>query len=139
MRTWILIFAIIFLVGLFVVPQSQAATKQVTFEWQQNAEDLAELDHWELFMSLDPNLPFDQWTKQGDIPYTGTPADWYDATFTITLPDGAETQTWFKMVAVSKAALASDPSEPQENAPTVFDFKAPAASTDLAAAFNSQT
>lgn len=118
---------------------AHAADKAATFEWQQEATDLPDLDHWELYMSLDPNLPFDQWSKQGDIPYAGTPADWYDATFTITLPDGAETPAWFKMIAVDKAGNPSDPSDFQEGAPTVFDFKAPAAVADLAATYDAQS
>jgi hypothetical protein len=115
-----------------------AGDKLLTFEWQQTAEDLPELDHWELYMALDDALPFDQWAKQGDIPYTGTPADWYDAGFTITVPDGAETATWFKMTAVDKEGLSSDPSEMQEGAPTILDFKPPAAVADLAGVFDNQ-
>jgi hypothetical protein len=115
-----------------------AGERQLTFEWQQNAEDLPDLAKWQLFMSLDPALPFDQWALQGDIVYDGTPASWYDATFSITVPDGAETSTWFKMTAVDTEGLSSDPSEMQEGAPTVIDFKPPAAVADLAGTYDNQ-
>jgi hypothetical protein len=117
---------------------ADAGEKQLTFEWQQNAEDLPDLAKWELFMSLDDALPFDQWAKQGEIPYTGTPADWYDAGFTITVPDGQETATYFKMTAIDTEGLSSLPSEMQEGAPTIIDFKPPAAVADLAAVFDNQ-
>lgn len=115
-----------------------AGDKQLTFEWQQNADDLPDLAKWELFMSLDPNLPFDQWASQGEIPYDGTPASWYDATFTITVPDGQETSTWFKMTAIDNAGNSSDPSDVQEGAPTIIDFKPPVAVTDLAGSYDNQ-
>ena len=68
-------------------------------------------------MSLDPDLPFDQWALQGDIDYDGNPASWYDATFTISVPDGAETSTWFKMTAIDTEGLSSDPSDYQGGRP----------------------
>jgi hypothetical protein len=115
-----------------------AAEKQLTIEWQQAEDDLPDLARWELFMSLDPDLPFDQWALQGPVPYDGNPASWYDATFTITVPDGAETATWFKMTAIDTGGLTSAPSELQEGAPTVIDFKPPAAVVDLAAVYDNQ-
>jgi hypothetical protein len=127
----------IIIICLFAT-MAPAADRQLTFEWQQTAEDLPDLDKWELFMSLDPDLPFDQWALQGPVPYDGNPASWYDATFTITVPDGAETSTWFKMTAIDKDGLSSLPSEFQEGAPLVIDFKPPAAVADLAAIFDNQ-
>jgi len=130
------IFVILLIV--LVAGLAFAGDKQLTFEWQQAADDLPDLAKWQLFMSLDPDLPFDQWALQGDIVYTGTPADWYDAPFTITVPDGAETATYFKMTAIDTGGLSSDPSDLQEGAPTIIDFKPPAAVADLAAVFDNQ-
>lgn len=134
MKCLALIITIFFLAFSMAI----AADRQLTFEWQQVSEDLPDLDRWELFMSLDPDLPFDQWALQGPVPYDGNPASWYDANFTITVPDGAETATWFKMTAVGHDGVSSLPSEFQEGAPLVIDFKAPAAVADLAATYDNQ-
>jgi len=133
LKTIFVIFLIVMLAGF-----AQAGEKQLTFEWQQEADDLPDLAKWELFMSLDPDIPFDQWALQGDIVYDGNPASWYDATFTITVPDGQETPTYFKMTAIDHAGNDSDPSDLQEGAPTVIDFKPPAAVADLAGVYANQ-
>lgn len=104
MKYLALIISIIFLSFSLAI----AGDKQLTFEWQQNEEDLPELAEWELFMSLDATLPFDQWVSQGKITYDGNPASWYDATFTITVPDGAETATYFKMTAIDNEAYQAN-------------------------------
>ena len=117
---------------------AQAGERQLVFEWQQDAGDLPDLARWELFMSLDPDLPFDQWASQGTVDYDGNPASWYNAPFTISFPDGAETSAWFKMTAIDTEGLASGPSDFQEGAPTVIDFKPPAAVADLAAVYDNQ-
>lgn len=136
---WNILLAVIIIFLLFGAWVTYAGEKQLTFEWQQLAEDLPDLAKWELFMSLDEALPFDQWASQGEIVYDGNPASWYDATFSITVPDGAETATWFKMTAIDKEGLSSEPSELQEGAPTIIDFKPPAAVADLASSYNAQT
>lgn len=117
---------------------AEAGEKELKIEWQQDQGDLSLLTGWELFSSQDPDLPFDQWFKQGDIPYDGNPASVYDATFTITAPDGAETPFWFKMTAVDTEGKATGPSAVQEEAPFIVDFKPPAAVTDLAGVYDNQ-
>ena len=125
---------------LFTFSYAYSAERQLTFEWEQESTDLPEnggdLDHWELFSTTDDALPFDQWKKEGDVPYTGPPP--FDANFQIMAPDGQETNFYFKMTAVDTAGNASDPSDFQEGAPTLIDFKpppAPVASGD----YNNQT
>lgn len=116
----------------------QAGEKQLTFLWEQAADDLPVLDHWELYQSEDALAAW-PWTKTGDIPYAGTPGDTYDAIFSITVPDGQETSLYFKMTAVDTAGLTSDPSALGDPAPVVIDFKPPAAVADLVADYNNQS
>jgi hypothetical protein len=129
-------FLVLFFVSFGI---ALAGEKQLTLEWEQESSDLPEnggdLDHWELFSTTNNTLPFDQWKKEGDIPYTGPPP--FDANFNITAPDGQETNFWFKMTAVDAAGNASQPSDVQEGAPTLIDFKPPLTPI-LSADYNSQ-
>jgi len=119
-----------------------AGEKQLTFEWEQSSDDLPEnggdLDHWELFSTTDNGLPFEQWTKEGDVQYNGqgSPAT---SDFTITAPDGQVTNFWFKMTAVDDAGNPSDPSDYQEGHPTSIDFKPPPAPVLAQPTYNNQT
>jgi hypothetical protein len=116
---------------------AEAADKQLTFAWEQTADDLAVLDHWTLYKSEDGAAAW-PWVKVGDVPYTGTPEDEYTAPFTITVPNNAETSLFFKMIAVDTEGLESDPSEAAIPAPIVIDFLAPKAPVALAS-YSSQT
>jgi hypothetical protein len=122
----------------------QAADKTLTFEWEQLAEDLPEnggsLTHWILYSSPDGNLPLDQWNAEGQVDYTSQSAT-YTGDFTITVPDGVETEMWFRMKAygtTTEGAVESDFSEPAIPAPITIDFKPPAAPV-ATAAYNNQT
>lgn len=141
MRSKIFLGSLILLFTLFT-SVSFGAEKVLTFEWEQEASDLPEnggdLDHWELFSTADSALPFDQWTKEGDVPYAGQTGLPYNADFTITAPDGQVTNFWFKMTAVDAAGNSSEPSDFQEGAPTPIDFKPPPAPV-LSADYNNQT
>jgi len=108
----------------FVLTSSYAADKNLTILWEQDEADIATIDHWQLFSSQDSDLPFAQWKDEGSIPYTG-PGMPLTAPIVISAPDGEESIFWFKMTAVDADGLSSDPSEVQENAPTLIDFKAP--------------
>jgi len=141
MKTKIFLGLIVLLFAFFTTV-SFGADQSMTFEWEQAADDLPEnggdLDHWELFSTTDNALPFDQWRKEGDVPYAGQAELPYNADFTIIAPDGQETNFWFKMTAVDTAGNSSDPSDYQEGHPTLVDFKpppAPVASGD----YNNQT
>jgi hypothetical protein len=116
---------------------ANAGNKQLTFAWEQTADDLAVLDHWTLYKSEDEAAIW-PWIKVGDVPYTGTPEDEYTAPFTITVPDNAETSLFFKMIAVDTEGLESDPSEAAIPAPIVIDFLPPKAPQALAS-YSSQT
>jgi len=129
-----ILFFTIFMV--FVLTPSYAADKNLTIEWEQDAADLPTIDHWQLWSATDSALPFAQWKDEGSIPYVlNMPLT---APIVITAPDGQETNFWFKMTAVDADGLASDPSEVQENAPTLIDFKAPIPAV-LSASYNNQT
>ena len=135
------LLAFVFLLHLAIgVDMSYAGEKQLTIEWEQDSTDLPEnsgnLDHWVLYSSQDPNLAFDQWVNEGMINYDPQVGLTHD--FVITVPDGVETSYWFKMTAVSDSGIVSDPSDVQEGAPTVIDFKAPVAPV-LSANYNNQT
>jgi len=125
----------------------QAAEKQLTLEWDQAEDDLpsngGNLDHWTLYSTNDQSLPFADWKKEGDVQYTeeGTPGagiQTFQGDFNITAPDNAETSFWFKMTASDANQNESAPSEFQASAPTVIDFKAPAAPV-AAGNYSSQT
>ena len=115
---------------------SFAGDKQMTIAWEQEEADLPSVDYWKLFSSTDGSLAFDQWKDEGNIPYV--PDMPLTAPIIITAPDGQETSFWFKMTAVSSDGMSSSPSEVQENAPTVIDFKAPMPAV-LSASYNNQT
>ena len=119
---WTVFFFIICMA--FALTAVYAADKNLTIAWEQEEVDLPSVDYWKLFSSTDGSLAFDQWKDEGNIPYTGEGMP-LTADIVITAPDGQETPFWFKMTAVSKEGLPSDPSEVQENAPTIIDFKAP--------------
>ena len=129
------------LILLFTFSLAYGGERQLTFEWEQEASDLPEnggdLDHWELFSTTDNALPFDQWKKEGDVPYSGPPP--FDADFNILAPDGVETNFWFKMTAVDAAGNSSQPSDVQEGAPTLIDFKPPPAPVITDSSYNNQT
>ena len=131
---WTILFFTIFMV--FVLTPSYAADKNLTIEWEQDAADLSTVDHWQLFSTTDSELPFAQWKDEGPIPYV--PDMPLTAPIVITAPDGQETTFWFKMTAVDADGLSSSPSEVQENAPTLIDFKAPMPAV-LTGDYNNQT
>jgi len=116
-----LILAISLLISISV---AFAGDKELTFAWEQTADDLDVLDHWTLYKSEDPAAAW-PWTKVGDVPYAGTELPEYQAPFTITVPDNAETSLWFKMIAVDTGGLESDPSVAAIPAPVVIDFLPP--------------
>jgi len=125
----------------------QAAEKQLTLEWDQAEDDLpsngGDLDHWTLYSTNDNSLPFTDWKKEGDVPYTapgtpGTGIQTFQGDFNITAPDNAVTSFWFKMTASDVDGNESGASEFQAGAPTVIDFKAPAAPV-AAGSYSSQT
>jgi len=131
---WTVFFFIICMA--FALTAVYAADKNLTIAWEQDEVDLPSVDYWKLFSSTDGQLPFDQWKDEGNIPYVlNMPLT---APIIITAPDGQETSFWFKMTAVDKDGLSSAPSEVQENAPTVIDFKAPVPAV-LAGSYNNQT
>ena len=136
---WIIIIAAVFFMAFLVAcpDGAQAGDRQLTILYEQAEDDLPDLDHWELFKSLDSAQAW-PWEKVGDIPYDGNPNSEYNADFTITVPDGAETSLWFKMTAVDKAGNSSAASEEATPAPIVIDFKPPAAVTDLAGDYDNQ-
>jgi len=131
---WTILFFTIFMV--FVLTPSYAADKNLTIEWEQAADDLPTIDHWQLFSSTSVELSFEQWKDEGAIPYV--PEMPLTVPIIITAPDGQETSFWFKMTAVDADGNSSVPSEIQENAPTVIDFKAPMPAV-LSASYNNQT
>jgi len=98
--------------------------KQLTVFWEQAEDDLPDIDHWQLYSSTDSELEFAFWKDEGSIAYTG-PGMPLTTSIVITAPDGQETSLWFRMQAVDKNENRSLPSEVQENAPTVIDFKPP--------------
>ena len=122
--------AIFFAVLLLFTANVFAAEKNVEFEWEQASEDLPEnggtLTGWELFSSTDPALPLDQWKSEGTIDYTSEETT-YTGAFDITVPDGVETNMWFRMKALGSDGKHSDLSDPAVPAPLLIDFKPPAA------------
>ena len=135
MRKMSIVLTMLAMVGFLFGPVL-AGEKSVTVFWEQAEEDLPVLDHWELFSSTDSGIPFVEWKKEGDITYTvGMPLT---TDIVLTVPDGQETSLWFKMIAVAQNGTPSDPSELQENAPTVIDFKAPVPAV-LSSSYNNQT
>lgn len=109
------------------------AQKQLTFEWEQESDDLPEnggpLTHWILYSSTNPDLALEQWKPEGQVDYVSQQAT-YSANFTITVPDDVETNMWFRMKAygaTDEGAVESDFSEPAIPAPIAIDFKRPSA------------
>ena len=127
--------AIIIITVLFCATFVFAGEKQLTFEWTQEATNLPTLDHWTLYKSTDLNAAW-PWEEVGQVPYDGTPGSVYTAPFTITVPDGEETNLFFKMTATDNLGQPSGPSEMQEGAPTLIDFLPPDA-TVLEGAYDS--
>jgi hypothetical protein len=124
-----------------------AAQKQLTLAWDQAEDDLPDkggnLEKWTLYSTTDNVLPFDQWKKEGEVPYTvpgtpGTGTQTFQGDFDILAPDNSETSFWFKMTATDTTGNESAPSDAQASAPTVIDFKAPVAPV-AAGTYNSQT
>lgn len=115
------------------------AEKEMTVAWEQEASDLPEnggdLAKWNLYRSEDPALVWGSWILIGEILYNGGELT---HTFTVTVPDGEETSLWFKMTAVDSAGNESAPSDVQEGAPTVIDFKPPVPAV-LSASYESST
>ena len=136
-KSWIVLFFMFCFVLMFSFGSVYAADKELTIAWEQQEEDLPDVDHWKLWSSMDGELPFDQWKDEGNIPYTGEGMP-LTADIVIAAPDGQETPFWFKMTAVDNEGLSSDPSEVQENAPTIIDFKAPVPAV-LSSSYDSKT
>jgi len=107
-------------IALVVVPVSLglAGQKNLEFAWNQNSDDLAQLDKWILYYGT---------TSGGDyaynvaIPYDGVSIIHTDVQPVIA-PDGAETVYYFVLTAVDKAGNESGPSNEVSH---VFDFEAP--------------